>query len=246
MKFIGVFSFYLITASFFMAQSRPKKTTKPPLKDARQYLRTAVKKPSHNSTKQPLKKLLTANPSGYRGANLGLLFGSILSFNEIASDGLGFGANVEWTWSKHLASSLVFSTGNLSGKDVILNGTISSTSTMVNIKQSSANTMGFISFALGGRFYYPMGKFNPGFGVYFDFTQFRGPSYTLSSSFSVKFEFVAWYNIWKQLDIGLDLFYGLGSITKISDSSDTYALSSSLSGNSLNILLAARYRVFNL
>ena len=174
------------------------------------------------------------------------MFGKILSFNEIASDGLGFGANAAWVWSKYLASSFVFSTGNLSGKDITLSGTSNSTGKSVNIEQSSANIMRFISFALGGRFYYPMGKFNPGFGLYFDFTQFRGPSYTLSSSFSVKFEFVTWYNIWKQLDIGLDLFYGLGSITKISDSSDTYALSSSLSGNSLNILLAARYRVFNL
>ena len=245
MKFIKVCSFYLITSGFLIAQARPK-TTKPPLKDARQYLRTAIKKTTHNATKRPLRKLRTASPPAYRGANLGLLFGSILSFNKIASDGLGFGANAEWAWSKHLANSFVFSTGNLSGKDVTLSGTINSTSTIVNIKQSSANTMGFISFALGGRFYYPMGSFNPGVGVYFDFSQFRGPSYTLSSSFSVKFEFVAWYNIWKQLDIGLDLFYGLGSITNISDSSDTYALSNSLSANRLNILLAARYRVFNL
>ena len=199
-----------------------------------------------------MKKLRTAQTgsSGFRGANLGLLFGSTLSFNEIASAGLGFGANAEWAWSKHLASSLVFSTGNLSGKDVTLSGTSNSTSAIVNIKQSSANTLGFISFALGGRLYYPWvspwGKFNPGVGVYFDFSQFRGPSYTLSSLFSVKFELVAWYNIWKQLDIGLDLFYGLGSITKISDSSDTYALSKSLSGSNLNILLAARYKVFNL
>ena len=245
MKFIKVFSLYLITSGFFIAQAR-RKTTKPPLKDARQYLRTAIKKPIHNTTKRPLKKLRTASPPSYKGANLGLLFGSILSFNKIASDGLGFGANAEWAWSKYLTNSFVFSTGNLSGKDVTLSGTINSTSTMVNIKQSSGNTMGFISFALGGRLYYPIGKFNPGVGIYFDFSQFRGPTYTLSSSFSVKFEFVAWYNIWKQLDIGLDLFYGLGSITKISDSSDTYALSNSLSGSSLNILLAARYSVFNL
>ena len=191
-----------------------------------------------------------SNPSGYRGANLGLLFGKTLSFNEIASDGLGFSANAEWVWSKQLASSLIFSTGNLSGKDVTLSGTSNSTGKIVSIKQSSGNSMGFISLALGGRFYYPIdtsiGKFNPGVGLYFDFTQFRDPVYSLNSSFSVKFELVAWYNIWKQLDIGLDLFYGLGSITNISDSSDTYALSNSLSGNSLNVLLAARYRVFNL
>ena len=122
MKFIKVFSFYLIifclvTNSFLVAQP---------------------------------------NPSGYRGANLGLLFGKTLSFNEIASGGLGFGANAEWAWSKHLASSLVFSTSNLSSKDVTLSGTSNSTGKIVNIKQSSANTVGFISFALGGRFYYPM------------------------------------------------------------------------------------------
>ena len=223
MKFIKIFSFYLITASFLIAQSRSKKTTK-----------------------LPLKKLRTASSSDYRGVNLGLLFGKFLSFNEITSDGLGFGANAEWVWSKHLSNSFVFSTGNLSGKDATLSGTSNSTGKIVNIEQSSANTVGFISFALGGRFYYPMGKFNPGVGVYLDFSQLIGKTYALNSSLSMKFELVAWYNIFKQLDIGLDLFYGLGSITKISHSSGTYALSNSLNGNSLSILLAARYRVFNL
>ena len=218
MKFIKVFSFYLITSGFLIAQSSPS---------------------GHRM--RPAKRAV------YRGPNLGLLFGKFLSFNEITSDGLGFGANAEWVWSKHLSSSFVFSTGNLSGKDATLSGTSNSTGKIVNIEQSSANTVGFISFALGGRFYYPMGKLNPGVGVYFDFTQFRDPTYTLNSSLSMKFELVAWYNILKQLDIGLDLFYGLGSITKISHSSGTYALSNSLSANSLSILLAARYRVlFNL
>ena len=224
MKFVKIFSFYLITASFLIAQSKPKKITKP-----------------------PLKKLRTASSSGYRGANLGLLFGSILSFNEISSGGLGFGANAEYIFSKRFASSLVFSTGNLSSKDVTLSGTSNSTGKIVNIKQSSANTVGFFSFALGGRIYYPMGKFYPGFGVYFDVTRFRDQTYSFNSSLSVKFELVAWHNvIWKQLDIGLDLFYGLGSITEIRGSSDTYALSNSLNGRTISILLAARYRLLNL
>ena len=221
MKFIRVFCFYLVTSGFLIAQSSPS---------------------GHRM--RPAKR-------GYRGPNLGLLFGKILSFNEIASDGLGFGANAEWVWSKHLASSFVFSTGNLRGKDITLRGKSDSTGKIVNIEQSSDNIMRLLSLALGGRFYYPVntsiGKFTPGFGVYLDFTQLRGTTYTLDSSFSVKFELVAWYNIWKQLDIGLDLFYGLGSITKIRHSSVTYAVSNSLSGSSLSIFLAARYRIlFNL
>ena len=217
MKFIKVFSFYLITSGFLIAQSSPS---------------------GHRM--RPAKRTV------YRGPNLGLLFGKFLSFNEITSGGLGFGANAEWAWSKHLSSSFVFSTGSLSGKDITLRGTSNSTGKIVNIEQSSANIMRFISFALGSRFYYPMGKFNPGVGVYLDFSQLIGKTYALNSSLSMKFELVAWYNIFKQLDIGLDLFYGLGSITKISHSSGTYALSNSLNGNSLSILLAARYRVFNL
>ena len=217
MKFIKVFSFYLITSGFLIAQSSPS---------------------GHRM--RPAKR-------GYRGPNLGLLFGKILSFNEIASDGLGFGANAEWVWSKHFASSFVFSTSSLSGKDITLRGTSNSTGKMVNIEQNSANIMRLLSFSLGGRFYYPMGKFTPGVGVYFDLPRLRGTTYTLNSSLSVKFELVAWYNILKQLDIGLDLFYGLGSITKISHSSVTYALSNPLSGSSLSLLLAARYRIlFNL
>ena len=216
-KFIKVFSFYLIISSFLIAQSSPS---------------------GHRM--RPAKRM-------YRGPNLGLLFGKILSFNEIASDGPGFGANAEWVWSKYLANSFVFSTGSLSGKDRTLIGTSNSTGKIVNIEQSSANIMRFISFALGGRCYYPLGKFNPGVGLYLDFSQLRGTTYTFNSSLSMRFEFVAWYNIWKQLDIGLDLFYGLGSITKILHSSDTYALSNSLSGSSLSILLAARYKIlFNL
>ena len=241
MRFIKAFSFYLIASGFLVAQSYPRINTITSQKDKNtesDFLKNLTSPSGH--------RMRPARRTVYRGPNLGLLFGKILSFNEIASGGLSFGANVAWVWSKHLASSFVFSTGSLSGKDITLSGTSNSTSKIVNIEQSSANLMRFISFALGGRFYYPMGKFNPGVGVYLDFSQFRGPTYSLSSSLSVKFEFVAWYNIWKQLDIGLDLFYGLGSITKISDSSDTYALSSSLSGSSLNILLAARYRVFNL